>query len=435
MRSVNRGYPIQHFNLASSVVGVAILCTAACSNLTAVSAPDITQPSDLDTPQGAIARAAGATRAFAGAFGLQVFTAGLISDELSDLSGSSQADRRKLSLQLGEYPYQGLSTARMSALRAISSLQAYQRQPLSNIGELFADVGIVEILFAENMCSGVPLGQYQGQTPIYGVPETRSQLIQQGLMDLDSAVAYAGASDSILNLVRVIRGRALLDSNDFAAAARAVDSVPGTFVYLVDYAPGGGAQTNAIAQEISIANSATVSDNEGLNGLPFISGNDPRVSVVQVGTSASGVPIFNYTPDSVPASPLILASGIEAQLITAEADLRAGNVQQWSSILNSLRATAASVPLQPLPADSTTSAAAELRTTVHFRERAFWLFLTGHRHGDMRRLIRQFGRPTESVFPTGLYEGGPSQYGASTVFFPVGEQFNPHFTNCENVSP
>jgi hypothetical protein len=27
-----------------------------------------------------------------------------------------------------------------------------------------------------------------------------------------------------------------------------------------------------------------------------------------------------------------------------------------------------------------------------FRERAFWLYATGHRLSDMRRLIRQYGR-------------------------------------------
>ena len=32
------------------------------------------------------------------------------------------------------------------------------------------------------------------------------------------------------------------------------------------------------------------------------------------------------------------------------------------------------------------------REDLMFRERAFWLFGTGHRLGDMRRMIRQYGR-------------------------------------------
>jgi len=35
---------------------------------------------------------------------------------------------------------------------------------------------------------------------------------------------------------------------------------------------------------------------------------------------------------------------------------------------------------------------AEARVDLLFRERAFWFFLTGHRQGDLRRLIRQYGR-------------------------------------------
>jgi starch-binding outer membrane protein, SusD/RagB family len=36
------------------------------------------------------------------------------------------------------------------------------------------------------------------------------------------------------------------------------------------------------------------------------------------------------------------------------------------------------------------------------------MYLTGHRLGDLRRMIRQYGRTPESVFPTGTWhKGGP----------------------------
>ena len=41
-----------------------------------------------------------------------------------------------------------------------------------------------------------------------------------------------------------------------------------------------------------------------------------------------------------------------------------------------------------------------------FSERAFWLFATGHRLGDMRRLIRQYGRDAANVFPRATYLKG-----------------------------
>jgi hypothetical protein len=35
-----------------------------------------------------------------------------------------------------------------------------------------------------------------------------------------------------------------------------------------------------------------------------------------------------------------------------------------------------------------------------------WMYLTIHRWGDMRRLIRQYGRTQDKVFPTGTYFKG-----------------------------
>ena len=66
----------------------------------------------------------------------------------------------------------------------------------------------------------------------------------------------------------------------------------------------------------------------------------------------------------------------------------------------------------------------------HWRERAFWLYLTGHRLGDLRRLVRQYNRPQETVFPTGDYHKG-GEYG-SDVNFPVSsdERNNPNFESC-----
>ena len=69
---------------------------------------------------------------------------------------------------------------------------------------------------------------------------------------------------------------------------------------------------------------------------------------------------------------------------------------------------------------------AAARVDLLFRERAFWLFGRGHRVGDLRRLIRQYGRPAESVFPTGDWRSG-SPYGTQVAFpVPQAEQNNPN---------
>jgi hypothetical protein len=79
---------------------------------------------------------------------------------------------------------------------------------------------------------------------------------------------------------------------------------------------------------------------------------------------------------------------------------------------------------------------ADARVDLLFRERAFWLFITGHRQGDLRRLIRQYHRRQENVYPTGLYAGGLSAYGNDvTAPIPPNERVNPLFTGCINRDP
>jgi hypothetical protein len=61
------------------------------------------------------------------------------------------------------------------------------------------------------------------------------------------------------------------------------------------------------------------------------------------------------------------------------------------------------------------------------------MWLTGHRLGDMRRLIRQYARTAESVFPTGD-QGAPiagQSYGTDVNFIiPFDERNNPKFSGC-----
>jgi hypothetical protein len=47
-----------------------------------------------------------------------------------------------------------------------------------------------------------------------------------------------------------------------------------------------------------------------------------------------------------------------------------------------------------------------MQIDVLFRERAFWLYGLGTRVGDLRRLIRQYKRDANAVFPSGPYANG-----------------------------
>jgi hypothetical protein len=72
---------------------------------------------------------------------------------------------------------------------------------------------------------------------------------------------------------------------------------------------------------------------------------------------------------------------------------------------------------------------------LHFKERAYWLWQTGHRLGDLRRLIRDYGRDPETVFPSASYHKGGG-YGTDVNFpVPIDEENNPNFEECLDRNP
>ncbi|MEP6689564.1 MAG: hypothetical protein ABJD07_00330, partial [Gemmatimonadaceae bacterium] len=194
-----------------------------------------------------------------------------------------------------------------------------------------------------------------------------------------------------------------------------------------------------------------VANVEGGNGLPFQSegnaklvGFDPRVAdTLRRSSSGSAVGFDGATPQWIQlkyplrTSSVVIADGVEARLIEAEAALKTPDAAAALVILNAVRSNAsllaqrgyAAGSLLPLTLQGTTAG----QTDQLFKERAYWLFLTAHRLGDMRRLIRQYGRGSESVFPTGNYFKG-STYGTDVSSpIPQAEQNNPQFTAASCV--
>ena len=79
--------------------------------------------------------------------------------------------------------------------------------------------------------------------------------------------------------------------------------------------------------------------------------------------------------------------------------------------------------LAPLAPAATTAA----QVDQLFKERAYWMFLTSHRLGDLRRLIRQYSRSAESVFPTGAYHKSGTYGTDLNSPIPQAEDNNPNF--------
>jgi hypothetical protein len=413
------------------VVALSLLLAAGCRQLTDVEAPDLVSPAQLDNAAGAATRYSGAIVDFASAYSEQVAESGLISDEFRDVGANSLTSDRRSIFPANSYPFDQFSLARISALRAIATLQRYAPSPAERIGELYSLVGYVEVMFVENLCSPLPLASIADGIPAESPTYSREALVAHALSMFDSAAAHTGGDETIADLARVGRARALLLRSDLSSAADAVADVPITFEYRVFYSASVAGQANTVNSRIGVGRYVSVSDGEGINGLHFVSSADSRVGAVDIGMSRVGLPVYNYANDLDIGSPIVLASGVEASLIRAEAALAKGDAMAWADTLNSLRANASTPAIPPLPDDSTSLASSELRQAVHFHERAFWLFGTGHRQGDLRRLVRQYGRSVEAVFPTGDYVQVPGvRYGPDVTFVPSGEGANTSYAGC-----
>ncbi|HEX7123657.1 MAG TPA: RagB/SusD family nutrient uptake outer membrane protein, partial [Gemmatimonadaceae bacterium] len=284
------------------------------------------------------------------------------------------------------------------------------------------------LMFAENFCSGVPFSRFTDEGDVeYGQPQTREEILDIALAKFDSALAFATAQgrDDLAHLANVGRARVLLNQGNFAQAAVAAATVSPDFVYAIESSANSTRQNNGIWNYTTNFFGFSVPESEGGNGLAWRSANDPRLPWQDVGSPGfdGETPFFvqEKYPTLDAATPL--ATGVEAQLIVAEAALQSGNAGMMRQILTQARQRAD----MPAVADPGT---ADGQIDLLFAERGFWLYLTGHRLGDLRRLVRQYGRAADAVFPTGPYHKG-GEYG-SDVNFPVSgdERNNPNFTGC-----
>lgn len=318
--------------------------------------------------------------------------------------------------------------------------------------------GFAYVLFGENYCSGVPFSTLTPEGAVeYGAPLTTRQMFERAIELFDQALAAATAAGTGAaaveqqNLARIGKGRAQLNLDDAAAAAATVAPVPTTFVYRIFHSLASARQNNGIWGGNQNRRGISVSDQEGGTGLPFRTDNDPRVPQMRgTGTQSLGfdntTPLFLQLKYPGQASSVVLASGVEARLIEAENQLRAGG--NWLGTLNALRASPpatvfppAEYPrigtLQPLTDPGSEAA----RVNLLFKERAYWLWLTSHRVGDLRRLMRQYGRSAAAAgWPTGSYFRGGSYGNHVSMLVPFDELNNPLFREqfpdgCDPTQP
>jgi len=371
-------------------------------------------------------------------------------------------------------PLRGLNRVRSEGFGAIRSFRNYWPDSTGAVASMFALVGYTETLMGELYCNGTPMSQLDGAVITYGEPLTNDSVLALAVANSDSAITLANqqvaAADAALvtartaadttrirkyrtdairyrDLASISKGRALVDRGQFAAAAAAVTGVATTFKWFSYHS------TNATTDQVwALNNSArryTMTNGpEGGAGIDFVTPNDPRLPRIIGGATVfdTSVPMTLVRQglygqfDSIP-----IVTGVEARLIEAEANLQTGGDRAaWLTAINTLRTNATLYP--PLGTGLTVTRGPALtaladpgtdsaRISAHFRERAFWMFSTGHRLGDMRRLLRQYGRTEAQVYPNGAFVKGGNYGDALQLPVAFDEQNNPNFTGCLNRNP
>jgi starch-binding outer membrane protein, SusD/RagB family len=435
--------------LLASAVPLLLSGVAACGLLD-TDPPNIVGSEDLDTPTGAATKRLGAISIFTlakdGDFqpvGIPgntdpsnsndfsdgfVLWSGLLADEFVNpgfIPSRTEVDLRlaqPTTAGLGEL-YQSLHRARSAAEDAAVALQSFGTDPDADTGipEMQSLSGYVYTMLAEGFCSGVTVSHVENDQIVYGTPLTTAQTLDTAILRFNTALTHPSivAGDPIHSLASVGLGRALLDQGRFAEAAAAVAAVPPDFLYETEHSTTPAALHNGIFEAFKNGEFG-VENQEGGNGLPYVSAADIRV------TGDSGVASDNNTESWFPNkysgfdAAVPLADYVEAQLIIAESELQTAAYSAMTQRLNDLRDLA---ELDPLATPGNVDEAVDQL----FAERAFWLYATGHRLGDMRRLIRQYGRTQETVFPTGDWFKGGLIYGSDVNLpLPRREQNNPN---------
>jgi len=432
---------IKQYLLRASVV--LVFGVTGCQGLLDTTNPSLIRNEDITNPSGAEGRRASMRIWWQRAFLEQVRRSAMLSDEQSYDNGSIASykhdedwvtDLRDTALIQGLNPTNEFVLGRMTqgywtTSLALYSIRSYAAEAVreDNLAEAYAFRGHLALLMAELMCPGFPINDVDADIlPVYGRPLTTDSALQFAVTQFDSALVHGHDSTHFINLARVLKGRALTDLGQYAAAATAVQDVPDDFVYAPEYMGDGNPFYQERYNGDPSSQSYVMSDREGGNGLPYVSENDSiRTPYVLQGTRISNTdPIYvqNLFPENSTRIPV--ATGREAQLIRIEAAYQA-NDPSWFTQLNAMRTAVGLSAVPSIPATDTG------KVNLIFHERAFWMFRTGHRLGDMRRLISRYGRNAETVFPTGAYPIFGLHYGTATSF-PFSKtlqaQYNPYIT-------
>jgi len=384
--------------------------TAGCElfdKALAVQNPSNIPAGSLETPANATLLVNGAIADFECAAGSYAVMGGLITDELLDATQTADRfpyDRRTMTSSDGRYAvnsciglgvYTPLQTARFSGLNVLSLLQGWSDAQVPGRDSLSAKVQAYEgyslVLLGEGFCTMVVSTLDANRQVVYGDSISRDSVFKLAVAAFGAAITSTSATSDIKNMALVGRARAYADLGQLASAKADALLVPAAYVKYVTASSIISRRYNRIWQE----NSST-STNTSL-GLPYINMTDPRVPFLFRGdSSVTKVPLYEQLKYPDAASHIRLASGDEARLIIAEADLAAGDVTSADTILTSFRFRARGADSTAITSTNPDTVKAAL---VDQRRREF--FLEGQHLGDAIRFGLRLNPDSGVAYPGG----------------------------------
>jgi hypothetical protein len=417
-----------HF-LAAAVTGAALLALVACEtfrNPLQVEGTSRIPAENVETPANAQLLMDGAIADFECAFASYVVESATVGEEFvyaqqtadrvpADARTTLPTDNRyAVNSCTGLGVYSPLQQSRSSADNLLDHLHVWTdaEVPVNRtklIATAAAYAGYSYLLLGESMCTVAFSKINSDRTINYGGEISRDSTFKIAIARFTEAIAAAQATNTtdILRMAYLGRARAKLNLKDYAGAEADAQQIPAGFVKNATYSATVSRRNNLVFNDNAITNrSSSV-------GEPYRSmTGDPRVPVTATTTtSATGIRHFYQTKYTTVDAPIPLAKYQEAQLIIAEAEIRAGN------LANALPILAAERTRGNQPAFTGTTQAQYLAELIDQRRRE--LFLEGQQLGDIIR----YGTVLQPAAGTPYHFGGT--YGNQICFpLPSAERLN-----------
>jgi starch-binding outer membrane protein, SusD/RagB family len=261
-------------------------------------------------------------------------------------------------------------TARLQAEDAVKKLDAWTDAQVPNRTSLLAQAKIYGaysyLLLGEGFCEvAFDGGAVQPPSAALVAAETR---FGEGL-----ALAQTAGNTDMLNLARVGMARTKMDLKKWSDAATFAALVPPTYSKLADRGQESARRWNKLWRLAEQTGAYTVA-------TAYRAMNDPRVLVADAGRGAFNSEVRLWVTKKYVglASPMRLASGVEANLIRAEALIQQDQIGPGMALLNARRAEVG------LAALSATTKAEAIAALLDERRKEL-SFEGGHRLNDLLR--------------------------------------------------